>query len=59
MTVKKDYLELFGKRLTPPFLIQEVTEALGMARIDVHDGVRRDADTGEEHSYTAIYYFSY
>lgn len=56
VAVKKDHLELFGKRLTPPFLLQEVTEALGTARIDIHDGVRRDAATGEERPYVAIYY---
>lgn len=56
MAVNKDPLELFGKRLTPPFLLQEVTDALGTARIAVHDGLRKDAATGEEHPYAAIYY---
>ena len=54
--VKKDRLMAFGKKLTPPFTLEQVTAVLGPARIVIKQGVRKDAATSEEHPYTVLYY---
>lgn len=54
--VKKDHLEICGKKLAPPFVLTGVVQALGTARIAVKRGIRKDAATGEEHPYATRHY---
>ncbi|WP_195985577.1 hypothetical protein [Clostridium sp. D33t1_170424_F3] len=56
LSIKREHLVICGKKLVPPFSLEQTTDALGAARIAVKSGVRRDAATGEEHPYTALYY---
>lgn len=56
LIVKKDCLVVCGKKLVPPFTLEQVTDALGAARVVVKSGVRRDAASGVEHPYTALYF---
>lgn len=54
--IQKDSLTICGRKLVPPFTLEQVTEVLGSARMEVRHGVRQDVATGVKSPYTTIYY---